>query len=340
MTELSQSTMAGYGWKEVYLGGTRTWENEIFRRYAAKIVQIQAKIRVNKGASRIRRAQHAKILAGVTNAEFRIVPDLPDDLRGDFFRAGANYPATVRFSNCSGEVQPDSHKDLRGVGIRVSSQHGSQDFLVTNAPASHARDPQQFMAVAEALASKSQIFVLLRMILSLGVSETIRVLRVLRQGTSHRVDSLASERFWSRAPIAFGPCAVKYVLEPFKPAAASAPPAGDDYLRDEFRERLKRGPVTFSFKVQRFMDEHSTPIEDGSVEWKESTSPVQTLAHLVIPQQDLGTSTARQTEELVDNLAFNPWNSVEGFRPLGSLNRARRRVYQASANYRLAKAHP
>ena len=62
--------------------------------------------------------------------------------------------------------------------------------------------------------------------------------------------------------------------------------------------------------------------------------PFETIAQLVIPQQDLRTASARETETLVDNLDFNPWNTTEEFRPLGNLNRARRTVYQASADYR------
>ena len=86
--------------------------------------------------------------------------------------------------------------------------------------------------------------------------------------------------------------------------------------------------------MQRYVDEATTPIEDGTVEWKESDAPFETIAQLVIPQQDLRTAAAQEAEALVDNLEFNPWNTTDAFRPLGNLNRARRIVYQASANYR------
>ncbi len=45
------------------------------------------------------------------------------------------------------------------------------------------------------------------------------------------------------------------------------------------------------------------------------------------------TSTARDARLVareVDQLAFNPWNTTEEFRPLGNLNRARRAAYEAS----------
>jgi hypothetical protein len=109
---------------------------------------------------------------------------------------------------------------------------------------------------------------------------------------------------------------------------------GESYLKEDFIERLLRKSITFDFKVQRYVNEVKTPIEDGTVEWKESDAPFEAIAQLVIPQQDLRTAGARETEILVDNLDFNPWNTTEEFRPLGNLNRARRTVYQASADYR------
>src|SRR5690242_15785384 len=92
--------------------------------------------------------------------------------------------------------------------------------------------------------------------------------------------------------------------------------------------------------MQRFVDEVKTPIEDGTVEWEVAVSPFETIAQLVIPQQDLSTADARETETQVDNLEFNPWNTTDDFRPLGNLNRARRTVYEASAAYRAGGPGP
>ncbi len=151
---------------------------------------------------------------------------------------------------------------------------------------------------------------------------------------SRKIDSLATDQFWSRAPYRFGPYAVKFTLQPSGSAPGSSAALGESYLKEDFIERLLRGPITFDFKVQRYVNEVKTPIEDGTVEWKESDAPFEAIAQLVIPQQDLRTASARETEILVDNLDFNPWNTTEEFRPLGNLNRARRTVYQASADYR------
>jgi hypothetical protein len=338
MKDRSLPNTPGEGWKEIYLGGNQTWKNELIRKFSSEINQIQKRLKARESASRVLRAQHAKLLAGVTNAQFQIAEEVPIELRNNFFQPGMKYQATVRFSNCTGVVESDLKNDLRGVAIRVSIGQGAvQDFLLTNASASHARDPVQFMVVANAFASKWKILVLLRLLRGLGLLETLRVLRVLRKGTSRHVESLATEQFWSRCPIAFGACAVKYMLQPDQAAPASTTPVrGDNYLRDEFRERLKRAPIKFSFKIQRFVDERSTPIEDTAVQWKSAVA-VETLAYLVIPTQDLTTDSSQRVEKLIDTMKFNPWNTTDGFQPLGSMNRARRRVYQASADYRASQ---
>jgi hypothetical protein len=38
---------------------------------------------------------------------------------------------------------------------------------------------------------------------------------------------------------------------------------------------------------------------------------------------------------MIEELAFNPWNSTDAFRPLGNLNRARKSAYDASSAHRL-----
>lgn len=340
MIEKAVTKQYSTDWKEVYAGGSQEAEAALFGTFSDRIKRVQEQIKKREGAQFLRRAFHAKIHAGITdrvgiaNAQFRVLPDIPQDLRIGFFQPTATYQATVRLSSASGAIQPDATPDLRGVALRVFTDQGTfHDFLMTDAPASHARDAQQFMVAAEAMASRWQIVSFVKLLLGLGPLETIRMVQAL-QRDARTIDSLATDQFWSRAPYKFGPYAVKFTLRPSSSTPAGSAPAGESYLKEEFRQRLLKGPLTFDFRVQRYVDEATTPIEDGTVEWKESDAPFETIAQLVIPQQDLRTAAAQEAEALVDNLEFNPWNTTDDFRPLGNLNRARRTVYQASANYR------
>jgi catalase len=346
-SRMSNRTMAdgaGTGWIEVYLNGSKSAEEKLItQRFAPEINRIQKDIQRIEGAQRIKRAQHGKMLAGTKNAEFQVLPDIPDDLRIGLFQPGKSYPAHARFSNASSIEQPDSARDLRGVAIRVKPDVGSDhDFLMTNAPYSHARDSKQFMIIASAasrvgrpamlwrLGAWRTLAALVRLVRRLGLKEALRVLRTVRQQTSRPVASLATESYWSRAAFAFGPVAVKFKLEPATKDDSSQTQQCTD-LRAELLARLRQGGLIFDFKVQRYVDEDRTPIEDGTVEWKEEDAPFVTIARLVIPSQELN-----QADELeVDSTAFNPWNtSSEEFRPLGSMNRARQAVYEASARLR------
>jgi len=327
-------------WKEVYSGGSPEAEAKQFATFADQIKRVQVQIKKREHAPFIRRAFHAKIHAGITdhvgiaNAQFRILPDLSKDLQIGMFQPSATYQATVRFSSASGAIQPDATPDLRGVALRVITDQGNfHDFLMTDAPASHARDARQFMVAAEATASRWKIISLLKLIVGLGPAETWRMIQALMK-ESRKIDSLATDQFWSRAPYRFGPFAAKFTLQPSGSVPPGSATLGESYLKEDFIERLLKGPITFDFKVQRYVDEVRTPIEDGTVEWKELDAPFEAIAQLVIPQQDLRTAGAKETEILVENLDFNPWNTTDEFRPLGNLNRARRTVYQASANYR------
>ena len=107
------------------------------------------------------------------------------------------------------------------------------------------------------------------------------------------------------------------------------------YLREKLKRALQEGDVCFDFCVQLFVDEKRTPIEHAYIEWKESDSPPIPLATLIIPKQNLDP----QLQEDMEHMAFSPWNTQE-FTPLGLINLARKKVYDASAVHRGASVMP
>lgn len=321
----------GLGWSEIYIGGSTPSEEEFIVQAMRDINEVQKRNKASGHSQSYGRAFHAKIQAGIANASFVVSENLPAQLRVGFLQPGKSYRAAVRLSSASGVVKPDTAKDLRGLAMRVYCDGDKGiDFLGTNGSASHARDARQFIDFAKA-GSGSKFLMLPRLLWHVGFFETVRMMKTVIRQTARKVKSLSTETYFSRSPYAFGDYAVKFQLTPSSSADANFEPS-DSYLRDDIVERLKKGPVVFDFQVQYFLDEGSTPIEDGSVEW--SSSPLITIAQLVIPQQDLSTAQAAADQKAVESLEFNPWNTTAGFRPLGSLNRARRLVYQASVALR------
>jgi predicted DCC family thiol-disulfide oxidoreductase YuxK len=75
-------------------------------------------------------------------------------------------------------------------------------------------------------------------------------------------------------------------------------------------------------------------IENASSLWKEADHPFVSVARITIvaPQENV------HSEEHIakcERLVFTPWHSLAAHQPIGGINRLRKAVYEASANYRL-----
>jgi len=328
-------------WREEYEGDPET-ERLLFERLAQDMMHVQLKVKRKSKAASIQRSFHSKAVFAAVDGKLRFADDLPEDLRFGFAAPGKSYQTIVRFSNASSAGQPDHRADMRGVALRIKvSENEQHDLLATNFPVSHARNARQFVAFAKATAggTLSRLMGIVRLMFTLGPFETIRMLRNISAGRRRKVSSMALETFWSRGAIRWGDrLAVRYLLRPAPDAPAAPPPSetDPDYLSGEFAKRLQAGDIRFELCVQRYQDEQSTPIEDTAIEWTEKASPPVKVAELTISKPASGMAEAFINTRLIDELAFNPWNTTDEFRPLGNLNRARKVVYDASAAHRLA----
>jgi len=108
-----------------------------------------------------------------------------------------------------------------------------------------------------------------------------------------------------------------------------------DAMRLALEETLDTQEVFFEFQVQLRTAEQSMPIEDASVEWPERDSAYRTVAHLSLPRQEI--ALLRQ-QDAYQNLSFNVWHALAAHRPLGGINRVRRRAYAVSCAWRRQQA--
>jgi hypothetical protein len=322
----------GLGWTEQFLGGSAEAELAFLKQAMDDINLIQRRNKEASGNKTAARAFHAKIHAGISNAEFVVMDNIPFELQGGIIVPGERYRTDVRLSSASGLIQPDTKGDLRGIAARVNTEDGPQDFLGTNAEQSHARNPRQFVEFGKA-ASGSKALMFPRLIWNLGLGETVRMMRTVISQVKRPVTSLATESYFSRSPYAFGDYAIKFRFTPHS-SADVVTPKSDGFLKIDLVERLRRAPVVFDFQVQYFLNEAETPIEDGYELW--ASSPF-TIAQLILPQQDLLSASALAAFTSVENLEFNPWKTTKTIRPLGGLNRARRSAYPASVKLRKSR---
>lgn len=330
-------------------------QEEMLDDLAERIQQMQAKAREialkrNQSPAALKRGFHAKG-TGV-RAKFKVSSDIPKLFQIDFFQPGAEYEALIRFSNARGEVLGDLAKDQRGFAFRVKTISGAklapddysniQDFLMTNTPVSFARNPVQFIEVGEILLDGTAK-VPGKLVKKYGFQEARRILGVfLAPIISFK--PLQMNQYWSRTSYKFGDTSVRYLVRPSADSKTlssagqffgvlrsifTGVPQTEFYLREKLLAALREDEVCFDFCIQLFVDEKRTPIEDAYIEWKESDSPPIPVATLTIPRQELDS----QLQMDIEKMAFNPWHTKE-ITPLGLINLARKKVYDASAKNR------
>jgi hypothetical protein len=331
-------------WKEEYSGGSAEAEREEFAQLARGIMQVQSTVRRRVSSHGvphpIQRALHAKATLAVDDAELRFNDDLPDDLQAGFAQPGAAYRTIVRFSNAASSAEPDFAPNMRGIALRIQVDDStSVDLLATNFPVSHARNARQFVEFAKATAGGgiSRILGLAHLVRVFGIGETVRMLRNVQPGRKQPVHSVATQTYWSRGALTWGPAqAVRYLLRPAPGAPQGPEPSKTDpnYLSTEAAGRLGQGDIRFELCIQRYVNDEVTPIEDTAIEWKEKHAPAEPVAILTLKQTDITAVDAQARAAAIEHLAFNPWNTTDDFRPLGNLNRARKAAYDASAAHR------
>lgn len=103
-------------------------------------------------------------------------------------------------------------------------------------------------------------------------------------------------------------------------------------LREAVVSYFGQNDALWELRVQLCTDLAAMPIEDASVPWPEDKSPFITVAHIRAPRQ-VGWSETRSVA-IDDGLSFNPWHSVASHRPLGSIMRVRKVVYDVMSKIR------
>lgn len=297
-----------------------------------------------------RRDVHVKA-HGCARAEFRVPANLPPELAQGLFARPATYSGFVRFSNSAPWVLPDALPDGRGLAIQVEDVPGerislagtsasTQDFVMVNHPTFIARDAKDYLRLEEArLKTRDQPLVLGATLLSRAWKSSSwrwRAILAAARIAGQAPANPANYTYFSMVPIRFGRHIAKYRVLPGTRHGSSLRATAESLLhRDALRrllaESLSSQELAFEFQVQLCTSQRTMPIEDATVEWPERESPYRTVAHLILPQQDLSRHLGAQN---CDRRSFNVWNALVEHRPLGGINRARRLAYSVSAKWR------
>jgi catalase len=241
---------------------------------------------------------------------------------------GDPIPATVRFSNGSGNPDhADWLPDLRGLAVKMYLPDDSRtDIVAVSSPRFLTPTPEGFVELLElqtagpAGALKLPGF-FARHRTALGTIPS--TLAAMRPPSSYAVISYYGVHAFKFLDANGGERYVRYTLRPDAGGSWLPPlPAGHDYLQDEIRERVARGPVSFTLELQ--VATPGDPVDDPSAAWPSGRRRVD-AGQLVIN----GRETERETGG--DVLVFDPTRVTDGIElSADPVLRFRREAYSES----------
>lgn len=322
---------------EHYYRNDEVLEQQLTNEIIAVIAQFIDR-RFNEGRRPALRDAHAKD-TGCVKAVFRINKSLPRELRHGVFSRNCDYDAWIRFSDANSEVRNSRWPDARGMAIKLVGVDGpkllvdsdNQDFIMVNHPTFFIDDLQRYLDTLKIFHSggaSEQLWSLAR----LNRQERWRAIRT--NLTSVIANPLFSQ-YWSMTSYRFGlragpKTAIKFTVKPRLPKAQSFIDKWVTILspgfssKNELAKVLAEREVTFDFFLQRFRNHEETPVENSMQEWAEEVAPLEPVATIIIPQQDV---ISEERDWFCENLSFNPWHCLAEHKPLGTVNRVRKQIY-------------
>jgi catalase len=298
---------------------------------------------------------------GTVEAELIVDAGVPEDLRhGVFATPGRRYQAWIRFSNAF-RVRHDMERDARGIAIKllgVDGEQATQDFLMVTHSAFFAANATDFLEFPAAVGSTGPktagALRAIRFFFRLRPSFRFR-LRAFRAFGKTRIRAMSplAIRYFSQTPYRLGTHEVKFSVRPavrpsaaqrfrfwmrtlpwrFRPLSFLKSQASGHFLRDELYRALAADDVSFDFLVQRRTDPDRMPLDNATVVWSERRSPYVKVATLRLPKQPLTAAAINERLAFSEHLSFTPWHTL-AHEPLGSINQARRIVYETISSLR------
>lgn len=228
---------------------------------------------------------------------------------------GDPIPVTARFSNGGGDPEvPDYRPDVRGLAVKLYLPDGARtDIVAQTVPRFPVSTPEAFVQLLHAqvpgpaMAWRLPAFLATHPGALARLPESVKALRPLESFATTTYYALHAYRFRD----ADG--GSRYVRYTFVPGAGEtrigpreAKRRGPDYLQDDIRERLARGPVRFTLELQ--IAQPGDPVDDPAAAWPAERERVSagTL-------ELTGLETERETG--ADVLVFDPTRVTDGIEP-------------------------
>jgi catalase len=263
-----------------------------------------------------RRAAHAK--GTLCRGSFTASPAAGELSRAEHL-SGETVPATVRFSNGSGNpgLPDNSRTDGRGMAVKLHLADGAEtDSVTLTLPVFFARTAEDFLAFTRArrpdpatgqpdmerlgalLAEHPETAAALQLILPSFVPPASYATCAFNSLHAFALVDEEGERTWVR--LRWQPEAGEHTL-----ADDEIDTAGADYLQEELAERLAREPIRF--RLVATLAEDGDPLDDPTVAWPEERERVE-LGELELTE-------LAPPEDSKQPIVFDPNRLVDGVEP-------------------------
>ena len=299
------------------------------------------------------RSVHAKS-HGLLKGRMTIASGLPPELSQGLFAKPGTHEVYLRMSTNAGDILPDVIGLPRGLAIKVLDVEGerlpdaagrSQDFVMVNGPVFQAKTADKFLSSLQMLAKTTDRMEGTKKVLSSvlsGVNTALQAVGIQSStvnalGGAPNVDPLG-ETYYSVTPFRYGDYIAKFSLSPTSQQLCQLTghiiDATDrpDAIRETVQSEMRGINATWDFRVQLCRDLDKQPVEDPTVEWKESDSPFIKVATIQADPQDSWDPALVQ--KVNEEMRFSVWTGLSSHQPLGNINRARKSSYEHSAHFR------
>jgi hypothetical protein len=286
------------------------------------------------------RPVHAKS-HGLLKAELIVGEGLPPVLSHGLFAKPGRYPAVMRFSTTPGDILDDKVSTPRGLAVKIlnvdspglpgAANARTQDFLLVNGKTFSGPNGKAFLNNLKLLALTTDKAEGLKVALSSVLQLAERRIEALggKSGTivslgGHPETDILGESFYGQLPFLYGPHVAKIAIVPVSPNLTALTGAKVDLhdkpngLREAVIAAFAHEGGEWEVRIQL-----ATTLDE---------TPIVTVARLIAGPQ---TAWSEPRQAAVDDgMAFSPWHCLAAHRPLGSIMRMRKAVYEMAADFR------
>ncbi|PRP79155.1 hypothetical protein PROFUN_13105 [Planoprotostelium fungivorum] len=308
-----------------------------------EIVQVMNKI-VQRHLHKHRhafRGTHVKT-QGIVKGSLRVSDDLPDHLSQGLFATPKTYDVILRYASEPIHIDDDRNRAPRGLGMKVFDVTGrhlhpsgnetrTHDFAFNSAPTLELTDLPTALDIFKLRETHYDNPTELRAALALR-SDRVKQSAPYTSPLMH----VLSLTFFSQSAFRYGDNVVKFGLfsssQRQREVSLKEIRSAED-ISESLREYFRNDSAHYDLKVQMIENIAEQPVEDASAMWNWQKYPWQTVATLELPSGQDSFSPQRRTF-WEDKMKLNVWHGLEEHKPLGSINRLRKRVYEMSSQFR------